>query len=187
MRLSPSVSEPERIIQSKPEDAPANQTLYARDKEVVVSGPLPYQAYSRLGYDVEVIFQETGDVIYHFFPRKGRIEFPFGHQVFGMLVEDALVYCLGDLLREVGEADYMSADEARFYFIARADDPMRIAGQATIFVKLKGLGKRRAAQDILVDRPLGRLDLLIERANTESLASPPHSLYFKIRDRRWRD
>ncbi len=135
----------------------------------VQSSVLPYQVYEKRFFEVEVIFRDSGDVIYHFFPKRGAFNFPISDRLFGMLLEDAFLVSVGqDAVVKGAEADYMNREEARF--ITRANEPDRALGQPTYYVRLTKLGTRPFAQTILVERVLARIEMLVEECARESLS-----------------
>ena len=143
---------------------------------------LPFRVLHRKFYDVEVIFK-SANVVYHFYPPKGHVEFPFSAKVFGLLLEDAYVWAVG---RQVGaKADYFNAIDAKFF--VRAEDPSRSLGQPTFYVELEDVGNRLGAQKILIDRFLGRLDTLLDRAASKMLGMTEAALLAELKSNRWRD
>jgi len=144
---------------------------------------IPFRNHERRFYDVEIAFQPNGDVIYHFFPKKGSFDFTFNEKVTGMILEDAFVWAVGGDIP--AEADFFGRQIAQHF--VRANDPTRALGQPTFCVKVQKAGNRMGAERILVERFLGRLDSLFEKASKYSLNGEIHLLEKDLRRNRWRD
>lgn len=144
---------------------------------------ISFRAYERDLYDVEVSFQQNGDIIYHFYPKKGSFDFVFRRDVTGMLIEDAFIWAVGPEI--AAEADYFDHKTAQHF--ARASDPSRVLGQPTFYVKAKEAGNRLGAERIMIDRFLGRLDSLFEKARTYVLSGRLSELRRSLKTDRWRD
>ena len=144
---------------------------------------VPFRNYERRLYDVEIAFQPNGDVVYHFFPKKGSFEFSFGEKVVGMILEDAFVWAVGKGID--AEADYFGRHIVQHF--VRANDPTRSLGQPTFCITVPKVGNRLGAESLLIDRFLGRLDSLLERAASYSLGGEAVRLEKDLRAKRWRD
>ena len=147
--------------------------------KATVPTPLVPQIRERRLYVAEIV-EKAPDVVYHFWPPKGTFEFPFGEQIFGMLLEDAFVWGVGDGIS--AEADYFDRKVAQHF--SRGDDPKRPLGQPTFWVKLANVANRPGAQKILVDRILGRLDTLLDDASGGVLKVGKVEYYRQLRSRR---
>jgi hypothetical protein len=131
---------------------------------------------------MEIAFQKSGDVVYHFFPKRGNLEFHLGWKVFGLLLEDAMVTIVG---RSVSaKADYLPTEIAKNF--SRSESPDTALGQPTFWVELKGVGNRPGAEYMLIDRVLHKFDELLARAAGVSLDKSRTHLFNDISSRRWR-
>jgi len=137
---------------------------------------VPYRVYERRYYDVEIIFKPNGDVDYHFFPQKGRFDFPFAYKIMGMVLEDAAVWAVDT--RTKSEADYYDREIAK-WFSRAGEDPNRSLGQPTFFVRFQKVGDKLGAEKMLVDKFLGRIDHLMDIISTESLRGKPQSVLYR--------
>jgi hypothetical protein len=145
---------------------------------------VPFRVYERQFYDVEVTFKANGDVDYHFFPPKGRFDFPFNFRIVGILLEDAALWSVGPNVKT--EADYFDRDVAQ-WFMRAGEDPTRSLGQPTFFVRFQKVGQRMGAEEILIDRFLGRLDTLLKEVSSMSIQGVPISqIYQDVRVNRRR-
>jgi len=157
-----------------------------QDSENVGHRPtaVPFRVYEKQFYDVEVVFKANGDVDYHFFPLKGRFDFPFSFRIIGLLIEDAAVWSVGPSVQT--EADYFDREIAQ-WFMRAGEDPSRSLGQPTFFVRFQKVGHRMGAEEILIDRFLGRLDMLLKEVSSMSIRGIPSSqIYQDIRVNRRR-
>lgn len=126
---------------------------------------LPYRILTRRHYEVEICFKNSGDVAFHFFPRRGQITFaPFGYELFGHELEQAFVRVLGRGIRM--RADFLPADK----MIARADNPSVPCGQPTFWVLVEEVGKRSRVQHIMQTDLLEEADRLLDRCMPELLS-----------------
>jgi len=143
--------------------------------------PLIPQIQERKFYVVELV-EKDGDVLYHFWPPKGVFAFPFGEELFGMLLEDSFVWALGNGVE--AEADYFDRELAAHF--SRGDDPEKALGQPTFWVKVVNVAKRIGAQEILVDRVLGRLDQVLAEASVEVMKNGKRNYYLHLKNHRLR-
>jgi hypothetical protein len=143
---------------------------------------IPYRVVHRKFYDVEIMFRQDGDVIYHFFPQRGMFDFQPNPRIFSLLVEDAYVWAVG--VPDV-EADYFTKEIAQYF--VRAEDPSRPLNQSTLCVTVRKVGDRLAADKILIDRYFGRLDELCGRAMARAVEIGKVRLESELLHHRWRD
>lgn len=166
-----------------PQTSSSHSYLENEGIQAQVPTRIPFRNYERKEYDVEIAFQPNGDVVYHFFPKKSAFDFVFSERTFGMLLEDAFIWASKGKID--AEADFFDRNIAKHF--VRANDPSRSLGQPTFCITLRKVGNRLGAEEILVDRFLGRLDMLLEKATSFFLKGEGHLLEAELKKNRWRN
>lgn len=169
-----------QLQQSSPSPDTERSKVLGAQKDLLPT-PLIPQIQERKFYVVELV-EKDGDVLYHFWPPKGVFAFPFGENIFGMLLEDSFVWALGDQIE--AEADYFDRTVAAHF--SRGDDPEKALGQPTFWVKVVGVAKRIGAQEVLVDKVLGRLDKVLTEASIEVMKNGKMNFYHRLKEDRLR-
>lgn len=152
------------------------------DLRTPVVKPVEVEDFVRKHYEVEVV-QKGNNVIYHFFPRKGSLDFYPDHFIFGTLMEDAFVWAASPNLDT--QADYYNKQDAKA--ISRASEPNHALGQPTFCLQVFDVMDRIGAERVMGEKFLGRLDHLLDRVSRELMSKSAEELRRDMLRRRWRD